>query len=93
MIGFAAVVIPWYDSGMKTAISLPDDLFEAANALARKLGMSRSRLVREALGEYVAKHRHARITERVNQVYATEAAALDGFMREAARQTLKRTKW
>lgn len=78
---------------MKTAISLPDDLFAAAETLARKLGMSRSRLVREALGEYIAKHKHARVTERLNEVYAVENSSLDDFGREAARQTLKRSEW
>lgn len=78
---------------MKTAVSLPDDLFQAAEALARKLGLSRSRLVQEALSEYVAKHKHARVTERLNEVYAVEDSSLDAFGREAARQTLKRTEW
>jgi metal-responsive CopG/Arc/MetJ family transcriptional regulator len=78
---------------MKTAISLPDDLYEAADALARKLGLSRSRLVQEALSEYVAKHKHARVTERLNEVYAVQDGSLDGFMREAARRTLKRSEW
>jgi metal-responsive CopG/Arc/MetJ family transcriptional regulator len=78
---------------MKTAISLSDDLFASAEALARKLGMSRSRLVQEALGEYIARHRHSRVTERLNEVYAVEESTLDDFGREAARQTLKRSEW
>ena len=45
---------------MKTAISLPDDLFSEADLLAKSLGKSRSRLVAEALAEYVAKHRQPR---------------------------------
>ena len=56
---------------MKTAISLPDDLFAAVDVLARKLGIPRSRLVAEALAEYVAKHRHARVTEQLDAVYAS----------------------
>jgi metal-responsive CopG/Arc/MetJ family transcriptional regulator len=78
---------------MKTAISLPDDLFEAAEALAKKLGTTRSGLVREALAEYVAKHRHAKITERLNKVYATEDSSLDAFTEELTRQTMKRSEW
>lgn len=78
---------------MKTAISLPDDLFEAAEALAKKLGTTRSGLVREALAEYVAKHRHAKITERLNAVYAREAQTIDPFVAEAARLTLMRSEW
>jgi metal-responsive CopG/Arc/MetJ family transcriptional regulator len=78
---------------MKTAISLPDDLFASADALARKLGLSRSRLIREALAEYVAKHRHSRVTERLNAVYSTGDSALDPPLRAAAGRTLRRSEW
>lgn len=49
--------------------------------------------MREALAEYVAKHKHARITERLNEVYAAEDGVLDPAVREAARQTLRRSQW
>jgi len=78
---------------MKTAISLSDELFASADALARKLGVSRSRLVAEALSEYVAKHRGTRVTERLNEVYAAEKSALDPDLRVAQRRTLKRSQW
>ena len=41
---------------MKTAISIPDPLFERADQLAQKLGKSRSQLYRDALDEYLARH-------------------------------------
>ncbi len=78
---------------MKTAISLPDDLFKAADTLARSLGKSRSGLVAEALAEYVAKHRHAEVTERLNAVYAVEDGRLDPDLREAARRMLASNEW
>lgn len=78
---------------MKTAISLPDELFEAADALARKLGLTRSRLVAEALAEYVAKHRTSRVTQRLDSVYATEAAAVPEPVRRAQRKVLKKSEW
>jgi metal-responsive CopG/Arc/MetJ family transcriptional regulator len=78
---------------MKTAISLPDDLFTSADALARKLGMSRSRLFATALAEYVAKHQAAKVTERLNAVYATEPSRLDASTRRAQRRTVARTEW
>ena len=55
---------------MKTAISLPDALFESAEALAQRLGVSRSELFANALAEFIAQHDHARLTERLNAVYA-----------------------
>lgn len=78
---------------MKTAISLPDDLFAAVDALARKRGVPRSRLVAEALSEYVAKHRRSRITERLDAVYSTEAPTVDEPIRAAQRRVLKRNEW
>ncbi|CAN5900557.1 ribbon-helix-helix domain-containing protein [soil metagenome] len=78
---------------MKTAISLPDDLFSEAEALARRLGKSRSGLVAEALAEYVAKHRHAEVTERLNAVYAVDDGRLDPFLVEAARRTFATNEW
>jgi metal-responsive CopG/Arc/MetJ family transcriptional regulator len=78
---------------MKTAISLPDDLFEAADALARKLGITRSRLIAEALAEYVAKHRTSRVTERLDAVYANEPAIVPAPLRGAQRKVLKKSEW
>ena len=83
----------WYTCGMKTAISLPDDLFTALDALARKLGIARSRLVAEAVAEYVAKHRHARITEQLDAVYSAEPSAVDEPLRRAQRRVVKRSDW
>ena len=78
---------------MKTAISLPDQLFTAADALAKKLGMSRSRLYATALAEYVAKQRYDRVTERLNAVYATEESRLPDDIRRAQQRLLLRQEW
>jgi metal-responsive CopG/Arc/MetJ family transcriptional regulator len=78
---------------MKTAISIPDDLFAAADALANRLGMSRSGLIAAALAEYVAKHRASKVTDRLDAVYSTEANELDAGLKEAQRRTLGRQQW
>lgn len=78
---------------MKTAISLPDDLFAAAEALARRLGVSRSRLFATALAEFVAKHQTRKVTERLDAVYATEPSALDSELRRAQRRRLPADSW
>lgn len=87
------MVIPRYDSGMKTAISLPDAIFADADALAERLGVSRSELYARAVEEYVAKHRHEDITDRLNQVYDTEEAALDPALRQAQARSVGREVW
>ncbi len=78
---------------MKTAISLPDDVFTSASALARKLGMSRSGLIAAAVREFVAKHQSAKISERLNAVYATETSALDEPVSRAQAKAVRRSEW
>ena len=68
---------------MKTAISLPDELFASAEALAKRMGVSRSHLVATALAEFVAKHQSRKVTAQLDALYATEPSALDPDLRRA----------
>jgi metal-responsive CopG/Arc/MetJ family transcriptional regulator len=76
---------------MKTAISLPDQLFEAADELAEKLGVSRSQLYAQALSEFVAQHHHGDVTERLNAVYTQSDARLDPMLQELQLHTIAST--
>jgi len=79
---------------MKTAISIPDDVFEEAERLADRLQTSRSQLYTRALAEFVARHDDDRVQAAMNAVIdEVGPAALDDFTREAARQTLRRVEW
>jgi metal-responsive CopG/Arc/MetJ family transcriptional regulator len=78
---------------MKTAISLPDDLFRAGDALARRMKVSRSELYARALAEYVAKHRADQLTQRLNTVYATEDSGLDPGLARLQGRSLPRDEW
>jgi metal-responsive CopG/Arc/MetJ family transcriptional regulator len=78
---------------MKTAISLPDELFEAADSLAERLGVSRSELYARAVAEYLAKHRHEDLTDRLNQVYADEPSGVDPSLRRAQARSLSPSEW
>jgi predicted transcriptional regulator len=77
---------------MKTAISLPDELFAALDSLARELDVPRSRIVAEALAEYIDKHRLARVTEQLDAIYA-ESPAVNESVRRAQLRILKRSDW
>jgi metal-responsive CopG/Arc/MetJ family transcriptional regulator len=55
---------------MKTAISLPDSLYEEAERTAQDLGIPRSQLFAKALEEFIAFHKRENITEKLNRVYA-----------------------
>ncbi len=78
---------------MKTAISLPDQLFRSGDVLAKRLGVSRSELYARALAEYLAKHRGEQITQRLNSVFATEDSGLDPSLTAAQARTLPRESW
>jgi metal-responsive CopG/Arc/MetJ family transcriptional regulator len=75
---------------MKVALSIPDELFESAETLTRRLGVSRSRLYATALAEYVAKNRGRRITERLDAVYAAEDSRLPATLRRLQSRSLRR---
>ena len=78
---------------MKTAISLPDDLFTAADELAGRLGVSRSALYATAVAEFLAKHCESDVTARLNEVYATESSELDPAFRRAQQRSLPPEIW
>jgi len=59
-----------YTSNMKTAISLPDRLYEEAEETAKGMGIPRSQLFAKALEEFIEHHKRERITEELNEVYA-----------------------
>jgi metal-responsive CopG/Arc/MetJ family transcriptional regulator len=78
---------------MKTAISLPDDLFDAAESLATRLGVSRSGLYAAALADYIARYEARRVSERLDAVYSAEASDVDARVERGQRQLLKRSDW
>lgn len=78
---------------MKTAISLPDEVFEATERYARRVGKSRSRVYAEALAEYLARHGPDEVTAAMDAVVEALGEASDGFAGAAARRTLERAEW
>lgn len=78
---------------MKTAISIPDDLFTAADKLARELKQSRSQLYSRAVREYVARHSADSITDALDSICAEEPMADAELVRRAGRRALERSEW
>jgi len=62
---------------MKTAISIPDDVFEAAEIVARRTGMSRSQFFVVAVKEFLRKHRDKGVTEQLDEVYSKAESKVD----------------
>jgi hypothetical protein len=78
---------------MKTAISIPDDLFQAAEAAAARLGLSRSRLYAEAVAAYLEAHGSDGVTERLDEVYAESDSALDPALAAMQYASLGEEDW
>ena len=73
---------------MKTAVSIPDPLFEAADRLAHQLGISRSEFYARALRRELASRSDESTTARLDEVYAVVDSALDPAVRAAQRRAL-----
>src|SRR5712664_4260130 len=82
-----------YTQGMKTAVSIPDEVFEGAERLARRTNRSRSRLFSDALKEYLARHTPDKVTEAMNSALAQIGEEKDSFASSAARTVLERSEW
>jgi len=82
-----------YTFGMKTAVSLPDEVFRAAERQARRSKKSRSQLYAEALSEYLARHAPDEVTEAMDTVIDRLREPTDPFVLAAGRRTLERTEW
>ncbi|HEV8229926.1 MAG TPA: hypothetical protein VGQ86_08215 [Candidatus Limnocylindria bacterium] len=76
---------------MKTAISLPEEIFVRAERLARRLKKSRSKLYSDAIAEYLARHDRDVIVDKLNEVW--DGVPQDEFGAVAARRGLERSDW
>jgi metal-responsive CopG/Arc/MetJ family transcriptional regulator len=75
---------------MKAAVSIPDPVFKAADELAERMGISRSRLYSVALQRFVQDHEEEAITARLDAVYASEASALDPVLQSIQSRSIKK---
>jgi predicted transcriptional regulator len=79
---------------MKTAISIPDPLFAAADQLARRMGLSRSELFQRAVRDFLEEHKDAAVTEALDEVYGDEEGGhLDGVLEQLEIASLPREEW
>ena len=78
---------------MKTAISIPDDLFAAAEEASRRLGLSRSQLFRRALRAYLEEHGADGVTEKLNEIYSQADSSMDPVLELLEVASLDRESW
>ncbi len=78
---------------MKTAVSIPDDVFEKVERLARRARRSRSEVFSAALREYVARHAPDEVMGAMNAVCDRIGDRADPFVSSAARRLLEKSEW
>lgn len=78
---------------MKTAVSVPDEVFDGAEQLAKRLKISRSELYAKALAEFVSRHSPEIVTESFNRVCAEVQGEPDPVFQRAARKVLESSEW
>ncbi len=78
---------------MKTAISLPDALFERVDALAAKMHLSRSQLYVQALERFLREHQDDRITEALNEYIDKRGQPVDRIFLDGALRDMRKVDW
>ncbi len=78
---------------MKTAISIPDPIFQAAEGLAHRLGISRSELYAEAVAEYMKSHKNQNVTAKLNEIYGEEVLEMDEELHSMQSRSISKEEW
>ena len=78
---------------MKTAISIPDPIFQAAEVMAKHLGISRSELFTVAVSKYIEAHDDQAITQSLNKIFSQTENELDDVMVKMQLNSLQKEKW
>jgi metal-responsive CopG/Arc/MetJ family transcriptional regulator len=78
---------------MKTAISIPDPIFQAAEAMAKRLEMSRSELFTVAVSKYMKDNKYQDVTETLNKLYSNENSNLDTELSVMQFKSISKEAW
>ena len=82
-----------YTASMKTAISIPDPIFQAADSQANRLGVSRSEFYAKAIEAFIEKNKNQDVTARLNQIFTSESNTLEDGYYKLQTQSLNREEW
>lgn len=78
---------------MKTAISLPDEVFERAEKTAKRLNLSRSELYSRALSEYLSRHTPDEVTAALDAAISEAGQPRDEHVVRSSRRLLESSEW
>lgn len=87
------MVILDYTMVMKTAISIPDTIYEQADEMASELRLSRSKLYCMAIKEFIVRHKKPAITEQINQFIDEHGQPTDSVFLHGSLEDLKKVEW
>ncbi len=78
---------------LKTAISIPENIFLQADETAKVLGLNRSRLYAAAIAEFLEKYREDSVKAKLNEIYANENSQVDPIFNKAQMMGLAKEDW
>jgi len=82
-----------YTLAMKTAVSIPDPIFEEADDLAKKLGMSRSQLYATAVSQFIESFQDEAVTTALNKIYSATTGSADPVLQQLQFLSLPEEDW
>ena len=80
---------------MKITVTIPEDIFKATARLAKRRKVTRSKILRMALEDYLSEHCAHPVTLATNRFLAKnpQLEEPDPVLRELARRTMLRVEW
>jgi len=78
---------------MKTAISLPDQVFDAADDLASRLHVSRSQLYVMALERFIKEHDQGSVTAKIDDYIEAYGQPVDVAVTDYSKRDLRKVPW
>ena len=93
----SGILDSWYSTShtlsMKTAISIPDELFHSADEAAKNLGLSRSALIQKALEDFLETKNQKAIIEKLNRVYSRVDSSVPLEIQKYQRSQIQAEEW
>lgn len=78
---------------MKTAISIPDKLFIAADKYAKNAGISRSHLYAKAVANFLEQQLTGQITKQLDDIYANNSSTLNRPLSTMQFSSMEKEEW
>jgi metal-responsive CopG/Arc/MetJ family transcriptional regulator len=78
---------------MKTAVSIPNDIYDSAEKLATHLGKSRSQLYAQALKNYMQEQNDEAITSKLNEIYSNIESSIDPGLKKLQTHAIPKEEW